>query len=402
MYQKIYVILLLALVGVVIEYKPIVANPLLFPENLEGKISEMRYNVPPIAQNDSFVYYVGCNESLTGNIIANDVDEDGDSLQIYFVVTPRPCKFSINSDGSFSMQVPEWFSGTIEFEYYITEKTSDEYKSNAKVIVEVIPDFDCDGISDVEDMDEDNDGIPDVDEGDGSIDSDWDGIPDSEDIDSDNDGITDNVEWQEENSYVMPMGIDANKNGWDDAYDNLVGGKYSFPVDTNVDGIPDYLDTDTDGDGICDLIEAFDLDNDGHSDMQPLYEDIDRDGLDDAFDNVEARKKSANPTGSNCVLIDFNKNGVRDWRDLSNRYYGIRCFVYPNPVVEGFRIIHPELKLGQTIDLKLFSIDGKLLFQKELIVSNNVIDVPELDNGVYRILVNSEGFISSQNIIIAR
>lgn len=402
MYQKIRVILLLVLIGVVFGYKPVIANPLLFSKSIEGKINEAHYNVPPIAQNDTFIYYTGCDDILTGDIIANDSDENGDSLEIYFAVTPRPGNFSVNDDGTFSIQVPDWYDGTIEFDYYISEKTSDQYKAKARVVIVVIPDSDCDGITDVEDLDKDNDGIPDIDEGEGAIDSDGDGIPDNKDIDSDNDGITDNIEWQDENNYVAPMNVDANNNGWDDAYDNSVGGKYSFSVDTNKDGIPDYLDTDTDGDGVSDLIEAFDLNNDGFSDKQPIYEDIDKDGLDDAFDNVEAGNKSANPTGSNCVLIDFNKNGVRDWRDLSNRFYGIKCFVYPNPVVDGFRIIHPELKFGQTINIELYSIDGRLLFQKDLNVSNNFIQTPEVENGVYLILVKSGEFSISQNIIITR
>ncbi|WP_317044711.1 SdrD B-like domain-containing protein, partial [Nonlabens xylanidelens] len=58
----------------------------------------------------------------------------------------------------------------------------------------MLPDNDMDGIPDVDDIDDDNDGILDVLEGSG--DSDNDGIPDWFDQDSDNDGIPDNVESQ--------------------------------------------------------------------------------------------------------------------------------------------------------------------------------------------------------------
>ncbi|HPM43071.1 MAG TPA: 2-phospho-L-lactate transferase CofD family protein, partial [Candidatus Omnitrophota bacterium] len=97
------------------------------------------------------------------------------------------------------------------------------------------------GITDAEDIDDDNDGIPDTVEGDRMVDKDGDGMPDSIDIDSDNDGITDNVEWQTETGYVPPTGKDTNGNGWDNAYDPDDGGNYYKPVDTDRDGIPDYL-----------------------------------------------------------------------------------------------------------------------------------------------------------------
>ena len=52
-------------------------------------------------------------------------------------------------------------------------------------------DTDNDGIPDAIDLDDDNDGILDTAEGDGSVDTDNDGIPDSKDADSDGDGCSD-------------------------------------------------------------------------------------------------------------------------------------------------------------------------------------------------------------------
>lgn len=57
-------------------------------------------------------------------------------------------------------------------------------------------DTDGDNIPDSRDLDDDNDGIVDILEGNGLVDSDQDRIPDSLDIDSDNDGIPDIVEAQ--------------------------------------------------------------------------------------------------------------------------------------------------------------------------------------------------------------
>ena len=56
----------------------------------------------------------------------------------------------------------------------------------------VLPDFDRDSIPDISDLDDDNDGILDTDEGDG--DDDNDGILNKFDLDSDGDGCKDVIE----------------------------------------------------------------------------------------------------------------------------------------------------------------------------------------------------------------
>jgi hypothetical protein len=91
--------------------------------------------------------------------------------------------------------------------------------------------------------------------------SDADPNPNYLDIDSDNDGITDNIEGQTTNGYKVPLPADTDGDGIADTYDNIVGygGMGIFPVDTDGDGIPDYLDLDTDADGQIDRIEGNDF-----------------------------------------------------------------------------------------------------------------------------------------------
>ncbi|QTD38354.1 hypothetical protein JL193_03375 [Polaribacter batillariae] len=81
-------------------------------------------------------------------------------------------------------------------------------------------------------------------------DTDGDGIPNSFDLDSDNDGIPDNIEAQSTVGYVIPNGV-FDANGVDTAY---TGGL--TPQDTDGDGLKDYLENDSDNDGILDTAEA--------------------------------------------------------------------------------------------------------------------------------------------------
>lgn len=109
-------------------------------------------------------------------------------------------------------------------------------------------------------------------------DSDSDGVPDQLDLDSDGDGISDNIEAQGQN-FTPTSPIDADGNGLSDVYNNGI-----FPIDTDGDGVLDYLDLDSDNDGIFDQIEtATDTDGDGIAN----YISLDSDG-DLCLDVIEA------------------------------------------------------------------------------------------------------------------
>ncbi|MFT6243934.1 MAG: hypothetical protein ACJA0U_000965 [Salibacteraceae bacterium] len=109
-------------------------------------------------------------------------------------------------------------------------------------------DFDGDGISDYLDLDSDNDGIFDVVEGgDGSADTNGDGMINSSDI-----GF-----------------LDSDFNGVDDS------SELTSPIHSDNDGLPDYLDLDSDDDGCFDTAEAghSDSDNDGILGTSPVVVD---------------------------------------------------------------------------------------------------------------------------------
>lgn len=226
--------------------------------------------------------------------------------------------------------------------------------------------MDSDGRTNPYDLDSDGDGISDVRES-GFLDGDWNGqvdgainakgrnillaalgslvIPDTDatgkinpyDIDSDDDGIPDNVEALTTLGYLLPSGVDADADGMDNSYDNYsgFGGDGIHPVDTDGDSQPDYLDADTDGDGLNDRIEGNDLNLNGQpDDMVALTgSDTDADGLDDRFDNnnLSAEGTSARMGNGGTITGDPTPGSItpvqhttvaygcateRDWRCL--------------------------------------------------------------------------------------
>lgn len=125
------------------------------------------------------------------------------------------------------------------------------------------------------------------------------------DIDSDDDGIPDNIEGLPTTSYLLPSGADTDSDGLDNSYDNTVGfsGNGIPPVDTDLDLIPDYIDLDTDSDGLSDIVEGndFNLNGEDDDDVTPDGIDTDADGLDDHFDSDN--------TGSNGTSARMGNGG---------------------------------------------------------------------------------------------
>nr|WP_298994474.1 Ig-like domain-containing protein [uncultured Polaribacter sp.] len=219
--------------------------------------------------------------------------------------------------------------------------------ANGDGIVDIF-DFDNDGVPNHLDLDSDNDGILDIVEaGNASVDTnnngrtntevgangldnsletndtatannsfilpntDANGNPDYVDIDSDDDGIVDNIEAQLTASYIAPNLI-YTEAGIDTAFLNGI-----TLVDTDNDLIFDYLDINSDNDIRNDVIEAWDINADGISETVFSNIDADNDGLDDAFDN---NINLVNPTNNQTPLSFPNEdnpdNSERDWREI--------------------------------------------------------------------------------------
>ena len=116
--------------------------------------------------------------------------------------------------------------------------------------------------------------------------TDADGKPDYLDIDSDDDGIPDNIEGQTTAGYKLPTLTDADGDGLMLPYDNTpaaFGGTGIQVYDHDADGTPDYRDLDSDADGSPDVIEGNDFNLNGIPDDNVTLTGLDTDG--DGLDN---------------------------------------------------------------------------------------------------------------------
>ena len=225
----------------------------------------------------------------------------------------------------------------------------------------VTPDTDGDGVPDYNDLDSDNDGINDVEEGpnsgddangDGMVDgpdtdgdgiqdpadgapatfgdandpgapnTDSDGTPDYQDLDSNNDGTTDLEEGGLDPAVLDPDGdgvVNCTTNCDPDG-DGILApvdgdpANYGDAIDTDGDGIPDVDDLDDDNDGIPDLVECSTspdagCDTDGDGIIDPLDLDSDNDGI---LDVVEAGHNELDANGDGRLDGPVGTDGIPD------------------------------------------------------------------------------------------
>nr|WP_169933442.1 DUF4347 domain-containing protein [Nonlabens sp. Ci31] len=165
-----------------------------------------------------------------------------------------------------------------------------------------------------------------------SEDSDNDGVRNSLDLDSDNDGIPDNIEAQTTAGYISPTGLDNDNDGLDNAYDATPNGNPDgtgstglTPVNTDGTDDLDYIDTDSDNDGINDIDESFTirpipangvgangLSNDSES--VDDYTDVNGNAYTSGLFTLLDGDNDVNPGGGNAIALTIDY----DYRDASN------------------------------------------------------------------------------------
>ncbi|MGQ7248413.1 Ig-like domain-containing protein [Halomonas sp. V046] len=249
-------------------------------------------------------------------------------------------------------------------------------------------------------------------------DSDGDGNADSVDIDSDNDGITDNVEAQTTEGYVAPSGVDADRDGLDDSYDSNTQDKTGAasvgltPVDTDADKTADYLDADSDNDGVLDIAERSEKGPTSITDST----DTDGDGLLDIFEGTDADDgydvNDDNVTDGNFTLSDSDNDTAADGSNAKAPAIDLdyRDNVLP-PVATGDIGVTDEdtelvvdadagllandvLNDATAIDSVMIDTDGDDIADKALTlgVANEIAD--ESGNVIGRLTINADGAYS--------
>ena len=145
-----------------------------------------------------------------------------------------------------------------------------------------------------------------------SNDFDGDGLPDFLDLDSDNDGINDVAEtdgWDPDNDGVLGVGIPVINADGRVLVFGTVVSN-SFTTDTDDDGAPDYNDLDSDNDGIPDVTEADFIDEDFDGVVGTGTPVVNEDGQVVLIDqNGNVVPSTSNPT-------DTDDDGIPDYQDL--------------------------------------------------------------------------------------
>lgn len=291
---------------------------------------------------------------------ASDADSDNDGISDAIESNGEAIDPSGDEDGDSVPNYRDFTDGTVSGGLTSTNDI------NSDGVYDVF-DSDLDGVPDFLDLDSDNDGMLDaIEANDGEVpfglnvttgmfnlqdpdndglmnyidsdgvnpggnstlansDSDSDGVRDYIDIDSDRDGIVDIVEFQTSAGYIAAIGNDEDGDGIDDSFDPSTGGTLISAVNSDGADVADYLDTDSDNDGVLDIIEGHDSDFNGYGDWdtnnnnditdEANYNvDSDGDGLDDIFDTVTLGSGN-NATGTNTSLQNTDGTDFKDWRD---------------------------------------------------------------------------------------
>jgi gliding motility-associated-like protein len=253
--------------------------------------------------------------------------------------------------------------------------------------VHPVYDYDGDGVANHNDLDADNDGIPDLyeaghdapdDNGNGMIDgppavfgqnglynpisthpdaltatitytlrdSDGDQVHDFRDLDADNDGIHDVAEngfqqWDSNNDGRIDNGSGLPDVGWM-GIPRVVnplwtGVPMQPPGDADGDGVPNFQDLDSDNDGIHDVTEqkTTDPDGDGRIGTAPITVDTNGRPLTDATGVV---------LSATSLLVDTDADGRPDFRDLDADGDGIPDVLeaqLPDPDQDGWHGLSP-------------------------------------------------------------
>lgn len=344
-----------------------------------------------------------CNGSIDDGLVFEtylaDLDGDGfgdvgtDSISCsvpngYLLYTGGP----IDCDGSDSLINPN----ATEICNNIDDNCNSEIDEN--LTEGLCADPDNDGVNNLNDIDDDNDGITDDTENltaSNNGDTDLDGIPDSEDLDSDNDGIFDVIE----NLGEDPDGngtigngtiTDTNGNGLEDSIE-----PDGMPADDyDTDGTPNFQDLDSDNDTLLDAIEN-DVDADGvgpdDTDGDGQFNFIDINDDDDQWLTIE--EIDFNLDGISPDDCDYD--GVPDYLDVDPCNLFIPEGFSPNGDGTNDLFEIENVPANLTYSLEIFNIWGDQVYGSENY--KNDWDGANLPTGTYYYVVKFSQTLSDKS-----
>jgi serine protease len=270
----------------------------------------------------------------------------------------------VAAQGSLQASVLDVVSGSVTVDSFAEEAGAVKLFENIAVAADA-PDSDSDGIPDMLDFDDDNDGVADGSDAfpldsTESIDIDGDGIGNNADSDDDNDGVADDADAfpldSTESIDIDGDGIGNNADS-DDDNDGVADGSDAFPLDSTEsididgDGIGNNADSDDDNDGVADGSDAFPLDStesidtDGDGIGNNADSDDDNDGVADALDafpldETETIDTDGDGIGNNIdafpldetETIDTDGDGIGNNADSDNDGDGVADDLDPEPL----------------------------------------------------------------------
>ncbi len=149
-------------------------------------------------------------------------------------------------------------------------------------------------------------------------DSDNDGVADVFDLDTDNDGLPDIVEdglgnLSNAKGRMDVAWVDANGNGLHDSAEAL-----TVTLDSDLDGVPNYIDLDSDNDSVFDVDESGTTNVNAADGFVNGDGDITGDGVGDGPESETFRLKDTNGDG----ISEGFGDGILDLYDYANGLYG--------------------------------------------------------------------------------
>ncbi|MFT6370035.1 MAG: hypothetical protein ACJAWH_001118, partial [Maribacter sp.] len=193
-----------------------------------------------------------------------------------------------------------------------------------------------------------------------TIDTDGDGVYDYLDIDDDGDGILDITE-------------DSNTDGDNNPETNA--------TDTDSDGVPDYLDIDSDNDGLLDNLESQNFHNFKHK----TGIDTDGNGLDDVYESYPG-------SGQGIVLNDRDGDGYPNHLDIDTDNDGIPDNIEAQTTA-GYIVPNPDDVATYTVNHGVNSayIGGLIPVNTDGTPPPNKPDYQDFDTDNDTVLDNNEG-----------